>query len=271
MTVARQVNAALSDDRLEEAIRLAVEGARNAPQDVGLRMLLIEVLILSGDYERADRQADVASKISPADAVGLGILRGQIRGMDARAQWFRNGAVPSFPGGPTAADEAGLRLNLALRENDAAGARAASDALEAAIQPSALSWNGCFAPDLRDADDRLPHAFEAITTGGSYLWVDMSRIASIALEPVKRPLDLAFRRATVALKSGSEAQLLLPSVYGPVDDVADALKLGRQTDWIDLPGGLTGGQGMRCFLVGEELEPFAAAETIETIRENVLG
>ncbi|PZO74675.1 MAG: nitrogen fixation protein [Mesorhizobium amorphae] len=253
---------ALSADDLEAALRLATEGVKAKPADTAARLLLIDVLVLSGDYERADRQADALAKLAPKDAVQLAILRGQIRGMDARAQWFGEGAVPSFPGGPTQADEAALRLAVALREGDGDAARTASDAIEAAREPITLAWNSVSAPDFRDADDRLPHALEVISTGGVYLWIDFSRLAKLALQPIHRPRDLAFRRAELTLKSGSVAEVLVPAIYGGAGNGAAHL-LGRETGWAELPGGLVAGRGQRCFLVGEELQPLSDTETLQ--------
>jgi type VI secretion system protein ImpE len=259
------------DEALDEALAMAFDGVRNAPQDSALRLLLIDLLILDGDYERADKQADMAAKLAPADAVGLSILRGQIRGLDARARWFTEGAVPAFPQGPSPADEAALRLGLAIRENDAPAARSAAEALEAVMEETTLAWNGTPAPQFRDADDRLPHAFEVVTTGGVYLWIDFSRVAAMEFEPLRRPRDLAARRAMLTLKSGSAAEVLIPAIYGAAKGLEPALKLGRSTDWTELPGGLTAGLGQRCFLIGDDLVALAEAETIEAEAEAALG
>ncbi|MCO6051758.1 nitrogen fixation protein [Mesorhizobium sp. RP14(2022)] len=267
MSASEAIGQALSADRLTEALKLALDAVKAKPQDAQARLLLIDLLILLGDYERADKQADAAAKISPVDAVGLSILRGQVRGLDARDKWFRGGAVPAFPGGPSPADEAALRLGLALREKDGIAARAAYEALEAAREPLSLIWNGAPAPDFRDADDRLFHAFEVITTGGAYLWIEFARVENLALEPIRRPRDLAVRRATLTLKSGSAAEVLIPAIYGIASELSDPLRLGRQTNWIELPGGLMAGQGQRCFLVGEEIEPLSGAESIDAAAE----
>lgn len=272
MTVSKRVNEALADDRLADAIKITIEETRKAPSSIHPRALLIELLILAGDYARADKQADMAAAMAPSDAVGLSILRGQIRGMDARAEWFRNNATPAFPDGPTEADKAVLQLNLALKAYDHDAIRASAEAVQEVIGTGpGLAWNGTPAPDLRDADDRLPHALEAITTGGAYLWIDLARVKSVDFEPLRRPMDLAYRRATVELKSGSQAELLLPSIYGPLDDTDESTKLGRKTDWVDLPGNLVAGKGMRCFLAGDELEPFATAIRIEAGPEAAVG
>jgi type VI secretion system protein ImpE len=263
MTTPQRIAERLSADELTEAVAEAQAALRAKPGEARLRHLLIDLLILSGDLLRADAQAATAATLNPADAVGLGMLRGEIRGMHARAEWYRSGALPSFPNGLSEADAAALRLGVALRENDGEGARAAADVLEHLTEGVSVSWNGAAQQAFRDLDDRLPHAFEAITTGGAYLWIGFSTVASLRLKPVARPRDLAFPRAELVLRDGSASQVLLPALYDPGEAILDdALRLGRRTDWRELPGGLVAGLGQRCFLVGDAVEPLLEARSI---------
>lgn len=252
------ISALLSDDRLGDAVERATGEVRARPQDLSARLLLIELLCLGGEFERADRQAETASRMEPGQSVGLALLRGRIRGMDARRRWFAEGAVPSFPGGPSALDEIALRLGLALRE----GGSAASllQELDAARGARAGSVDGIAVDDIRDLDDRLPHALEAITDGGAYLWIDFARISALGFASARRPLDLAYRPAKLALRDGSVADVLVPAIYAGTDG-SDAARLGRSTDWVE-EGGIVTGRGQRAFLVGEEERSIAELSEI---------
>lgn len=242
------VSALLSDDRLADAVAQATGDVRVRPQDLSARLLLIDLLCLQGDFERADRQADTASRIVPGQSVGLALLRGRIRGMDARSRWFEDGAVPSFPGGPSPLDEIALKLGLALREGSPAAGLLQD--LDAARGTRAAIVDGASVDDFRDLDDRIPHALEAITDGGAYLWIDVARISALTFGPFRRPLDLAYRAAKLALRDGSVADILVPAIYAGTDG-SDAARLGRSTDWVE-EGGIVTGRGQRAFLVGEE-------------------
>ncbi|MCL2714032.1 MAG: nitrogen fixation protein [Alphaproteobacteria bacterium] len=259
-SAAHDIKVLLAADDLAGAVARMIDAVRQAPQDLQGRLLLTDLLILSGDLERADKQAGVAASLAPAEAVGLSLLRREIRGMEARRRWYEEAAVPDFPDGPGEADQIALKLALALRAGDEAAVAAARETL-AAMAPVQCSWNGGESGDFRDLDDRLPHALEAISSGGGYLWIDFRKIARLEFEPDARPRDLAFRRARLSLKSGSIAEILVPALYHGADPGV-ALRLGRETRWVDGPGGIVCGQGQRCFLAGDAMVAISEAVTI---------
>lgn len=262
------ISACLDGDDLGAAIALATKAVKTAPQDAAARMLLAELGVLAGDLGRAESHAKLAARLAPGDAVGLGLFRQHLRGLHAREQWWQAGAVPGFPGGMSDCDRLALELNVALHGEDFAAARTALDTLEAARGECPALWNGKPVEDLRDLDDRLPHAFEAVTAGGNYLWLDFAKVSEVAFQPPARPLDLAFRRARVTLRDGSVADLLIPATCPTAANTAantaadDAQRLARRTDFTELSGGLTIAQGQRAYLAGDEMAGLLEAETI---------
>lgn len=261
MTPPRDIKACLAQDDLTGALEIAGEAVRRSPQNLSARLLLIELLVLDGDLERADKQVVAATTLAPAEAVGLGLLRAEIAGMHARARWYEEAALPGFPGGATPLDEAALKLALASRAGDQAGLNDARAALDAA-EPAILAWNEQAPTPLRDLDDRLPHALEVVSQGGAYLWVDLRKIARLDIAPLSRPRDLAFRRAQLILRDGAQAAVLLPMLYHGDATTRPALRLGRETDWIEGPDGLVTGIGQRCLLAGEEMRALAETKTL---------
>ena len=223
-------------------------------------MLLAELCVLAGDLGRAETHARLATTADPGRATGLSLFRQHLRGLHARAAWWDEGAVPDLPHGPSELDRMAMAVGVALRAGEGAAAREALDALDEARGPRPMLWDGVEADDLRDLDDRLPHALEAVTSGGRYLWLGLDRLAEVAFEPPRRPVDLALRRARVRLHDGSEADLLICAVApGPA---TDAERLGRETGFAELPGGLSAVRGQKAFLVGEELRGLLEAEAI---------
>ena len=251
---------ALGADDLGSALAAAAAGVKGAPQSAEARMLFAELCVLAGDLDRAETHARLAATAEPKRAAGLGVFRQHLRGLHARAAWWDDGAVPDLPNGPSELDRHALAVNVALREGDGPAARAALDALEAARGARPGLWDGEPAEDLRDLDDRLPHALEAVTSGGRYLWLGLDRIASVAFEPPRRPLDLALRRARVALHGGSEAEVLVCAVSP--NPATDAERLGRATGFEELPGGLMATRGQKALLVGEEMRGLLEAGSL---------
>jgi len=264
MTLSASIADHLSDNALDDALDLAKAHLKSNPSDQDVRHLYIDLLVLAGDYERADNQCSLAVTFAPDATMGFALLRNELRGMAARDAWFQNGAVPEFPQGPSDLDKLGIKLGIAHRLRDAADTQAALVALDDARGERPMLWNGKPVSDFRDLDDRTPHAMEVIMTGGAYLWIDFAKIAALNIEPIARPRDLAFRRAELSLVDGAIAHVLLPAIYhGSAEDAV--LKLGRQTDWIDEPTGITTGRGQRCFLAGDELVSFHDTENLETV------
>lgn len=262
MTLSAKIAEALSENALDEAIELAKAHVKAAPSDKDARHLFIDLLILSGDYARADAQSNLAATFAPEDTMGFALLRNQLRAMAARSAWFDTAAAPDFPNGPTALDQAALKVAVAHRNgsNDAA---AELQYLEEIRGERPVNWNGRPVSDLRDLDDRIPHALEVIMTGGAYLWIDFSRIAVLRVEPISRPRDLAFRAAELELVDGAIATVLLPAIYHGT--TGPKLLLGRETEWIDEPTGIATGRGQKCFLAGDEVVSFHELETLGAV------
>ncbi|MFV0474090.1 MAG: type VI secretion system accessory protein TagJ [Pikeienuella sp.] len=250
----------LANDDLDGALAAAAARVKAAPQDAPARLLMAMASAVDGDLDKAETHAKLASRISPADSVGIGVFRSHLRGLYARDQWWSEGAAPEFPMGMTICDELALKLNVALRAGDAAAAAAALEELEGARGQRPAIWNGNPVEDLRDLDDRLPHAFEIVTGGGAYLWLDFSLVREMAFQPPSSLFDLACRRARVTLTDDSAADVLVMAACPGAMDAAH--KLARRTDFEEVAGGLTIAKGQRAYLAGDDMVGLLAAETI---------
>ncbi len=255
MILRDDISRLLDDNQLQDAIGLARDHVKARPTDKDGRHFYIDLLVLAGDYEKADAQCNLAATFSPQDGVGFSLFRNQLRAMAARNAWFETGAVPDFPGGPSALDQLAMRANIAARSGDADTARTALAELDEKRGNVPIGHDGRSAGDIRDLDDRVPHALEVLTNGGRYLWIDYGRIESLSIDPMSRPRDLAFRGAELTLRDGAIASVLLPAIYhGAGDDVG--LLLGRETRWSEDDQPLGTGFGQRCLLIGDDVVPF---------------
>jgi type VI secretion system protein ImpE len=264
MTLSAAIAKSLGEGALTDAIGLARAHVKANPSDKEARHIYIDLLVLEGDYERADAQCSLASTLAPEDTMGFVLLKNQLRAMAAREAWFKAGAVPEFPQGPSERDKAAVKLNIVHRAGSGDEAARTLFALEELRGEQPLLWNGKAVSDFRDLDDRTPHALEVIMTGGAYLWVDFAKIAAVAVEPIARPRDLAFRRADLSLTDGSSASVLLPAIYHGTGD-QEKLLLGRETEWIEETTGITTGRGQRCFLAGDDLVSFHELHVMKAI------
>ena len=270
MTLSASIAQSLSDDALDDAIEEVKAHLKIKPSDQEARHLYIDLLVLAGDYQRADNQCSLAATLSPDATMGFALLRNELRAMAARDAWFTSSALPEFPQGPSELDRFAVRLGIAHRGGDADEARTALAALENLRGERPLIWNGRAVSDFRDLDDRTPHALEVIMTGGAYLWIDFAKIAALSIEPIARPRDLAFRRAELSLIDGAAASVLLPAVYHGTGKDA-TLRLGRETEWIEEPTGITTGRGQRCYLAGDELVSIHDTQSLEIVPATAAG
>jgi len=255
MTLSETISRLLSDNAHLQAMEQAAAHLKKNPSDQEARHLYIDLLVLAGDYQRADSQCSLAVSFSPDATMGFALLRHELRAMAARQAWFQSGAVPEFPQGPSELDRLAIALAIAHRGGHGEEAQAALARLEESRSECPLIWNGNAVTDFRDLDDRIPHALEVLMSGGGYLWIDFRKIAAVDIQPIARPRDLAFRRAELTLMDGAVTSVLLPAIYfGETND--PALALGRQTDWVEEATGITTGRGQRCFLAGDDLVSF---------------
>jgi type VI secretion system protein ImpE len=244
------------EGKLADAVAAANAAVRKTPSDIAARVLLAELLLFSGNIERADTVLDACTDLDMTSALVVAEFRQLLRGETARRQLFSEGRVPEFLGEPTAAQRLSLSALVALRDgNSAEAGTLVGQSEEARIHPVGTGPNGPF-DDMRDGDDVLSTCFEVITTTGKYFWIPPERVASMEFHPLKRPRDLFWRRATMSVNSGPDGDVYLPTIYPPIHGAAeptDDLRLGRATDWTKIgDSGPTRGVGAVTLVVGEE-------------------
>jgi type VI secretion system protein ImpE len=242
----------LRDGKLTEALAAAQATVRKAPTDLNARVLLAELLVFTGNLERADVLLDAASTIDPSTALVVAEFRQLIRADMARRQLFRDGRVPELLSDPTEVQRLQLAALVALRSNDAAEAAKNAAAAEEARPRTPGFHNDVAFDDFRDADDLLAGNFEVLTTTGKYFWIPTERVITAEFHPPIRPRDLIWRRCSMSVAEGPDGDVYIPVVYTGGDPASDLLKLGRETDWTDPGAGPVRGIGQRVWLAGED-------------------
>jgi len=250
------------------ALTAATAAVKAAPTDADARWLMAEILLVTGDAERADRMLDAAALQEPNPAVLE--FRRLLRAEVTRRQVLHEGRAPKYQGDDaTPAQQAALRARMLLRLGDAVGAAAAAEDVESlrSLAPGRhTDAAGAVVPfdDLRDADDLLAAELEVLTTAGDHMLVPVSRVRSLVFDAPRRLRDLVWRRCSIDLKDGTEGIVFLPALYlGARPETDNALLLGRATEWTDPADGPVRGRGQRLLLVGEEAMPFQSLHSLE--------
>ena len=249
------------EGRLAEAVDAAGEAVRAAPSEPGPRLLLAELLLYTGNAERADAVLNATGAVDPGAALVVAEFRQLLRAAAARHQVLAEGRTPEFLGEPTPAQANLLRALVALRAGDNDGAALAAEAAEAARPPVPGRTPDLQFTDCRDADDLWAGTFEVLTTTGKYFWIPTERVASLEFHPPKRPRDLFWRRCTMIVRDGPDGDVYVPALYDTASPENDSIRLGRSTEWTD--SAPVRGRGQRIFLIGEEGIPMQQMTTLD--------
>ena len=238
---------------LQTARARLVEDVKKRPGDPAKRLALAEVLILLGEWEKADAHLDLASTQDPTWTPVAGLQRQLVRAAAHRQDTWRHGRPPELVTDPTPRIETALRILTAMHGGgDAAALRAEADA---GFAPLEVELDGASLSGFRDGDDRTADVLEVLTSTGKYVWVSLDQVVSLALRPAEQVRDRVWRAAELEVAEGPSGVVYLPMIYPDIPGApppTDAQRLGAETDWPET-GGLTFGVGQRCWLIGDDL------------------
>ena len=218
---------------------------RRQPADYKLRVFLAQLLMVSGDWERALTQLAVAAELDAGTLPMLHAYSTAIQCERLRLQVFRGERSPLVFGEPSPWI-AGLLQALSLQASGQAVQAAAlrSDAL-ASAKVTAGTLNGSQFEWVADADSRLGPVLE-VFLNGAYYWAPFERIQRIVIEPPSDARDLVWIPAQLTWTNGGEAMGLIPARYpGSERDVDDGIRLARKTQWLNLGAEQYAGLGQR--------------------------
>ncbi len=239
--------------RLNEAIDAMNGEVRKKPADIVARGFLAELLAIVGNFDRADAQLEIVTNQSPEAGVGVSLIRQLLRAAKSRQEFFSEGRVPEVLADPT--EEIRLRIEASLMSREGDDARAADLLAQAEeARPAAKGTiDGKAFDDMRDLDDLVGGMFEVLTSTGKYYWIPMNTVQRLAPRKPERPLDLLWIPAEMNVENGPDGVVYIPSTYASHEPTEDEqLMLGRATEWVEKPGDVVRGAGLRGFLVGEE-------------------
>src|SRR4051794_17711390 len=100
----------LAAGQLRAAVDAANAAVRATPGDLGVRVTLSELLLFSGNFERADVILETAAQADPSAAIVVAEFRQLLRAEMARRQLFRDGRLPEFLGQPNPSQQASLAV-----------------------------------------------------------------------------------------------------------------------------------------------------------------
>lgn len=222
--------------RLTEALQLLGAELRDDPTDRKRRTFLFELLCFAGEYDRAEKQLEVLAEGSSEAELGTLLYRGALHAERTRHELFHSKSFPQAASDPST----GVSLSGTL--------------------------NGKPFESLSDADPRIGARLE-VFAAGSYFWLPFQHINSIEIAPPRRLRDLLWIPAVVRVGpefKGKELGEVLVPALSPFSWLHpdDAVRLGRQTVWVEQEGGEVAPLGQKLLEVDGEEFPLLEARDI---------
>lgn len=245
--------------KLREAIDAQIAVVKSKPGDQASRLFLFELMAFAGEFDRAQRQIDALRYDDIELESGVDSYRRLLAAESIRKRVFKEGLQPKFLGlGDSSPPEHILlridAINKLIAGENSAAAELLAQAAEA-TPPAIGTLNGKPFELFRDADDVLGPVIEVMAKG-EYFWISLEAVDVIAMNPPRFPRDLLWAPARLETQAGESGEIFLPALYPLSSEHADdAVKLGRSTDWREIPDGPVLGQGLKTYLVDDDVAP----------------
>ena len=245
---------ALRSGDLSGALAVVKDEIRSSPNDPELRLMLLHLSALSGNWEGAERQLKVYGELSSdEDKQLLTLMVSSLIECEAkRNAVFSGEAEPVLFGDPLpwAAELIQMHRHLAAGEYEAA-ARCRELVVEGAgpvpgeIDGSKFDWLG-------DTDWRFCALFEVVL-GGSYCWLPIQRLQRVMISEPKSLRDLIWCPANFVFTNGGDSPGFILTRYpGSEKSEVEDLVMARGTVWEEAAPGIVLAKGQRVLTDGEK-------------------
>jgi type VI secretion system protein ImpE len=220
--------------QLTDAIQALGAVLREDPTAVRQRTFLFELLCFAGEYDRAEKQLNLIAQSSREAEMGSLLYRSALHAERLRQDMF---LAESAPSGAPAPSEVSGKLN------------------------------GEPFTSISDADPRIGARLE-VYAAGQYTWIPFAQIASISAPLPQRLRDLLWIPAVV--RPGEEykefelGEVIIPALT-PLSwrNEDEEVRLGRVTEWQELPDGTAIPVGQKLLRVDDELIPILEVRELE--------
>jgi len=227
--VLRNGDAGLAMDLLKAEVR-------KAPRDARLRTFLFQLFCVTGEWDRALTQLDVAGQLDPAAEAMVQTYRSLIRCEILREKIFAGRRSPTVLGEPGEWLPLLIEATRLLAHGETVRATELRDAAFEAAPQTPVTIDGTEGTWIADADPRLGPVAEVMIEG-RYVWVPYTRIRCIVLEPPEDLRDQVWMPARFTWSNQGTAVGFMPIRYpGTVECSDSALLLAHRTEWTDRGG-----------------------------------
>ncbi len=257
-----QVNELIANGNLTEALAEAKSAVKSKPADPNFRAFLAQLYAVTGDFDKAITQLDVASDMSPEFAPFTSTYRVTIALEAEREQVMLGQKTPTVLGAP---EEWYALVFEALRLVNSGHTEQFIDVLGQAYEAAPLSAgqiNGEAFEWIADGDSRIGPFLETISRG-KYIWCPLHHVRKITTSAPADLCDLMWLPADLELVNGQESKTLLPARYWETNNAEDdALQLANKTEWQQLSDDYYSGIGQKVLVTDQNEYPLLECREI---------
>jgi type VI secretion system protein ImpE len=239
----------IKEGRLAEARAELVATLKDHPGDTASRTLLFQVLLFSGEWDKAERHLEMLADRNPEMASAVALYKNLLKCERERLEVASLRAMPSFlPSIPNYFESYGT----ILQSGSAGEVDDYFHEIESRVPLVTGTVNGMEFSGIRNTDDILAFALE-VFAHDRYIWVPFESIREIIIPPPKTLLDMIWISASITTWSGLSMNGFLPALYPDSWKHADEqIRMGRMTDWSSRGGSLVRGAGQQVFVLGDQ-------------------
>ncbi|WP_035607987.1 type VI secretion system accessory protein TagJ [Haloferula sp. BvORR071] len=244
---------ALRSGDLSGALAAIKESVRAKPTDGDLRLVLMHLAALSGEWESAVKQLKLYGDLGTDEQRQLLVITvtSLVEAETQRVAVLAGEREPLIFGDPLPwmADLIQMHRHLRAGETEAAlqcrdKVTDAAESVPGTIDGKRFAWLG-------DTDSRFPAIFEAVI-GGSYYWLPVQRLLGVRVSTPKTLRDLIWLPVNFQFTNGSDTPGFLCARYsGSEKSENQNLALSRGTVWDEPQPGLVKAAGQKVLTDGE--------------------
>ena len=218
---------------LQPEIQKTIEQIRNNPLNHNLRLQLLQLYCVAGQWESALKTLNSYLKLNPTDqqtrTLFLGNIECELQRLDIVNHTHQ--VVAYTPNQP----EVALQQQILQQCHDPALVNPLFLELHAQAQPSIVVQchdHSELKGEYVDTDVRFSHIVE-IFEENRYTWLSLAEIESISFKPTEILTDLIWRRTSIVLKNKQNIACFVPVRY-PFEhqqSLDEGLLYARSTQW----------------------------------------
>lgn len=242
----------LRDGRINDAQISLENQIRSDPSNAKLRFFLFQLLCVTGDWQRALTQLNVAVELDANYLLAASMCRPALSCEALRAEIFAGKRLPLVFGEPEEWIGLMVRANQLIADQKYKAAQElrerafdAAPAIAGSIDGNSFEW-------VSDVDSRFGPVLEAIIDG-KYYWVPFTAVKKIQIESPVDLRDVVWIGAYFTWINGGETFGLIPVRYpGSHASTDNTLRLARKTEWTEQQNDTYIGLGQRVFATDKD-------------------